>query len=252
MRIHKAGHEIRSVDEWFTWAPPKRGPFHWKDGHSAKELARSWFRSDTAQPPVELVSLLTSTLPFEIVFEEATPECTVKLDDFKGETRNCDLVIVGRAGAQRIVISVEAKADEPFGSATVGHYYDEKVGSSSKVPERIVQLSQAIFGRHPDEVIRGLRYQLLHSAAASLIEAANYGADLAVFLVHEFSSVGLSDTELKRNAKDWMAFVNAFPVLAEATVSTNQILGPVSIPGGGRVPRSIPLYLGNVVSTIAP
>jgi len=249
MRIHKAGHEIRSLDDWFRWAPPKRRALHWKDNRSAKELARSWLREGIPQPPPELVSLLTLTFGSEIVFDEAMPECAVELDDFEGETRNCDLVIVCHNGAQRVVISVEAKADEPFGSSTVGEYYDEKVGSSSNVPKRIEQ-STALFGRQPDKDIRVLRYQLVHAAAASLIEAKKRGAKLGVLLVHEFISARLNSVKLEQNAKDWATFVRAFPQFAEAKVQRNQILGPISVPGGGRVPHPTQLYLGKVVTQL--
>lgn len=70
-----------------------------------------------------------------------------------------------------MAINVEAKADEPFGDTTVGAYYDRTADSRSNVPARIRQLSLALFGRVPDDATRGLRYQLLHAAAATLIEA---------------------------------------------------------------------------------
>jgi hypothetical protein len=252
MRIHKDDHEIRSVDEWFRWAPPKRGAFHWKDNRSAKELAGSWFRTGTAQPPSELVSLLRGAFGSEIVFDEAVPECTVELDAYRGETRNCDLVVICQQDKQRMAISVEAKADEPFGSSTVGEYYDEKQGSNSNVPKRIEQLSSALFGRTPDEQIRKLRYQLVHSAAASLIEARSRGAGIAIFLVHEFISTGLSFPKLKQNADDWDTFVRAFPELADAKVQRSQILGPVRVPGGEYVGTSIPLYFGKLLTQLSP
>ena len=44
MRIHKSGHEILSVEDWFKYAPPKKGELQWKDKRSAKELAQSWFQ----------------------------------------------------------------------------------------------------------------------------------------------------------------------------------------------------------------
>jgi hypothetical protein len=252
MRIQKNGHEIASVDDWFRWAPPKRGALHWRDDRSAKELAKSWFRTDTAQAPFELTSLLNRTFDSEIVFDEAEPECTVELDDFEGETRNCDLVVLCHAGALRMSVSVEAKADERFGDFTVGEYYDKKLGSSSNVPKRIEQLSTALFGRVPNEQIRSLRYQLVHSAAASLIAAERHDAGVAILLVHEFISAGLSFRMLKENAKDWAAFIRAFPKLADAEVRRNQILGPVSVPGGGYVSPSIPLYFGKIVTQLCP
>jgi hypothetical protein len=95
---------------------------------------------------------------------------TLALDDFAGEPRNCDLVLLCDVSTKRMVINVEAKADEPFGDV-IGEYYERKAGSGSKMPARIRQLSQALFGRGPDETIQKLRYQLLHAAAATLIEA---------------------------------------------------------------------------------
>jgi hypothetical protein len=155
-----------------------------------------------------------------------------------------------------MVISVEAKADEPF-SDLIGEYYDQRAAPSpdgqpsrSKVPARIRQLSLALFGRQPDEVIRKLRYQLLHAAAATLIEAKENGAEVGLFLIHEFHSASLNRDKLNQNATDWKNFVRAFPELASARIEENQILGPVSIPGGGRVPPSAPLYLGKLVTKL--
>ena len=250
MRIHKSGNDIRSVEDWFSYAPPKLGERHWKDGRSAKELARSWFRKGFASPPEEMRRLLKRAFQSEMVFEEAKPECVIELDDFVGEHRNCDLVVRCRAGTRHITINIEAKADEPFGDNTVGHYYDQKANSQSKVPARIRQLSEALFGRAPDESIRKLRYQLLHAAAATLIEAKENGAELGLFLVHEFRSTSLNRNQLKQNGTDWQNFVQAFPELTTARFKKNQILGPVLVPGGGRVPHSVPLHLGKLVTEL--
>ena len=43
MQIIKNGHNIHSVDDWLRFAPPEKGESHWKDGRSAKELAKAWF-----------------------------------------------------------------------------------------------------------------------------------------------------------------------------------------------------------------
>src|SRR5271155_5630255 len=250
MRISKSGHEIRSVDDWFKYAPPKMGERQWKDGRSAKELARSWFRETYPCPPEEMRLLLRRAFPTEIAFDEAKPECIIELDDFSGEHRNCDLVVLCRAGTRHITLNIEAKADEPFGDTTVGDYYDQKANSHSNVPARIRQLSQALFGRVPDEAIRELRYQLLHAAAATLIEAAASGAELGLFLVHEFWSKSLNENKLRQNNTDWENFVHAFPELATARLEKDQILGPVSVSGGGRVPNSIPLHLGKLITEL--
>jgi hypothetical protein len=191
-----------------------------------------------------------------IIFDEAKPECIIELDDLGGEHRNCDLVVLCNVGAKRMVISVEAKADEPF-SDLIGKYYDQRAAPSpdgqpsrSNVPARIRQLSQALFGREPDEAIRRLRYQLLHAAAATLIGAKANGAEVGLFLIHEFHSASLNRDKLSQNAADWQNFVHAFPELAKARIGENQILGPVSVPGGGCVPPSASLYLGKLVAKL--
>jgi len=48
------GKPIRSIDDWFNLAPPKKGRKQWKDGRSAKELAKAWFRTGRAKVPEEL------------------------------------------------------------------------------------------------------------------------------------------------------------------------------------------------------
>jgi hypothetical protein len=248
MRISRSGHEIRSVEDWFRYAPPKMGARHWKDGRSAKELARSWFRKEFASPPEELILLLEGAFRTEVEFDEVRPECIIELDDFRGEHRNCDLVVLCRAGTQRIAINVEAKADEPFGDSTVGAYYDQKLNSSSNVPKRIESLSLALFGKKPDALIRSLRYQLVHSAAATLIEAAAHKAEMGLFLVQEFYSASLNSMKVQQNRTDWKNFVHAFPETTKTDVDKSQVFGPISVPGGGRVPNSIPLYLGSFVT----
>ena len=73
---------------------------------------------------------------------------------------------------------------------------------------------------------------------------------LALLLVHEFRSASLNGDKRRQNAADWKNFVRAFPELATARVEKNQILGPVSIPGGGRVPNSVSLYPRKLVTEL--
>lgn len=246
---NQAGQKILSVEDWFRLAPPKRGIVHWKDSRSAKELAKAWFRNDVLGIPEELRKLLNSVFG-DIQITEAIPECIVQLDNFPGEQRNCDLVVYGYVVAAPLVLSVEAKADEPFGDHVIGAYYDEKVGTSSNVPARIQNLSAALFGRFDSE-IRALRYQLLHSAAATVIEAKNRKAAIAVFVVHEFRSPTLDQLKILQNMADWTNFVHAFPSLREKAVGETQLLGPIYVPGGNLIPPSIPLYLGHVITQCA-
>jgi hypothetical protein len=246
VRIHSAaGKEIASVDDWLTQCPPKRGLEHWVDGRSAKELAKAWFRTGVAAVPEELVRLFDShELTRQLVVESVTPECVTVLDDFPGENRNHDLVLSGRSGARRVVVGIEGKADEAFGEV-LGTYYDSKQGTRSNVPRRIEQLVGALFGSGGSEW-RRLRYQLVHGCAATLIEANLRQADVAVFLVHEFLIPGATKPKtVKQNSEDWATFLRALDPSGDL-LRPGGMSGPFKVPGGGRVPGTVPLLVGKV------
>lgn len=252
--ISKSGEEIRSVDDWFAKAPPKQGARHWKDYRSAKELAKSWFRTPIPSPPEELAAFLQKSFPYcGVTLSDAYPECVVPLDHYGGEHRNADLVVLGTAGPQHLVISVEAKADEPFGDQLIGEYYDaRRTVAASNVPARIAGLTRALFNTDLDPGIRLLRYQLLHATAAALIEAKNRQAEIALLLVHEFISDRLDPAKLACNHNDWQAFLGA--VLKDPTreLPTDRAIGPVTVCGGEYVPSHIPLYLGKIQTSLSP
>jgi hypothetical protein len=98
----------------------------------------------------------------------------------RGEQRNTDLVVLGAAGPHKLAISIEAKADEPFGDQLVGVYYDcGRTVPGSNLPARIASLSRALFNVDLDPRIRSLRYQLLHATAEALIAAKH--AEIPVY-----------------------------------------------------------------------
>ena len=244
----KSGGEILSVDDWFAQAPPKQGARHWKDYRSARELAKSWFRGPKAAPPEELMLFLRQSFPLgEVILTDAYPECIVALDRFGGEHRNTDLVVLGTAGPQKLAISVEAKADEPFGDRLVGEYYDRRRAvPGSNLPARIDALTRALFNRDLDPGIRSLRYQLLHATAGALIAAREHRADVAVFLIHEFISDRLNPAKLECNKTDWQAFVNTLVPDHALVFHASSAIGPIQVSGGQFVPADIPLYLGQI------
>ena len=142
--------------------------------------------------------------------------------------------------------NIEAKADEPFGELT-GEYYDKRVGTSSNVPRRIASLATTLFGQF-DERIRGLRYQLLHATAATLISAQACGAESAVFVVHEFNSASLDGGKVTQNRQDWAKFVCSFSeAVTPNAVEGNHIIGPIRIPN-----LTVPtLFLGHLVTAVS-
>ena len=251
---NEQGRAIRSVDEWFDAAPPKLGCAQWKDGRSAKELAKAWLREGTPAPPQELTRLFDSHPATRgLVVREAVAERRLRLDDFRGERRTADLWLLCRGGDGPVIATVEAKADEEFGPA-IGPYYDSTCGTASKVPARIDALCSSIFGHGLDSETRPLRYQLLHGIAATLISASDYGADKAIFVVHEFHSATCRQAALLRNAGDWDQFLRVLkttpyfigPKEYPPQIDTVpfKLFGPIAVPGGEFVPTGIPLFLG--------
>ena len=117
MQLGKNGVGIRSVDDWLCQAPPAKGKAHWKDNRSAKELAKAWFpASGDPVVPDELSRLFLSSPAVGLIeFESGEPEALVRFDDVPGEPRHSDLLLIGSCALGRIVVSIEAKADESFG-----------------------------------------------------------------------------------------------------------------------------------------
>ena len=256
IRFHKNQSVIFSVEDWFAIAPPKKGAKHWVDGRSAKELAKAWFpQKGQPQVPEELRQLLDSCPQTEgFVFLEGLPEHQVRLDNFGGETRNTDLVLLGYTGKQqKAVVSIEAKADEPFDVTITQRLKTGRARQGSNVPQRIELLCQAIFGSSPDTTpaLGELRYQLLTGVAGALIETQNRKAALALFVVHEFRSGKVRPENLLANSNDWFNFVRLLPTCADAMPEDGKLVGPIHVPGGIYVPSGVPLYVGKAVRDLA-
>lgn len=215
MRIAlKDDHAIRSIDDWKQFAPPKRN-YQWVEGHSAYELARAWCGRSTPRMPDELSALFES-LPetSRLSVETVTPEHQIRFDEHGGEPRNADLAFVGRTANAIVAVTIEAKADEPFGATvtqTMADALERRIeNSASRGVERVVGLVQAMLPvRGKGQPKAGeLRYQLLTAAAGSLAYARDAGASFAVLVIHEFKTDKTCDQRHARNAEDYQAFLS--------------------------------------------
>jgi hypothetical protein len=192
---HRA--EIKSVEDWGRLAAPAAVE-HWKDGRSAKELAKAWIEGAGLRSLSELFESLDDTRDFQV--EEAVAEAQIAFDDFPGGKRNHDLLIRGRCAAGPIVIGLEAKADETFGQTIATYRRDalaaRTAGKTTNAPERLENLLQDIgnisLSRNPG--FGDLRYQLFSGVAGTL--AAAQEGQVAAFVVHEFATE--MTTEKKR------------------------------------------------------
>jgi len=198
--------------------------------------------------PPELAALLEGhpeTRGVELT--QGWPEKVVKLDDFRGEHRNADLVLKGTVAGKQVVISIEAKADEPFGNDTVAEHLANVQGARSNVPERVFLLCHSLFGTTyaGKKRLGSLRYQLLTATAGALVAAKN--AELAVFVVHEFLTEKARPENVQRNRQDLDAFLAALLDKRSFHLTPGKLHGPINVHGGLHVPSAIPLFVGEIV-----
>ncbi|MBI5764264.1 MAG: hypothetical protein HZA51_12150 [Planctomycetes bacterium] len=227
---------------------------HWKDGYSAKELAKLWFRCGT--PPAlpeafaELFRSEAATRGLQI--DEGICEVATPIDKFGGMHRNHDQILVGQAEGRKTVVGVEAKAEEEFGPVIASYLNDKDGGArpGSNIPARIELLARAIFGRSTAE-IASLRYQLLHAFAGTIIEAKRREAVQSVFMVCEFVRANSNQEIRQQNHRDFEAFIRSFTGFETTDVRPGQLLGPINVPGGEFVPAGIPAYIGKVTVNLS-
>jgi hypothetical protein len=261
MKIESRGNAIRTLRDWETHAPPKKGQAHWVDGRSAKECARAWCGGpDGPALPGELRALLDShedTRGAEV--EEVTPEHRVRFDDLRGEPRNADVVAIASHPAGRIAISIEAKADEAFdrpvgkvlAAAARKTEAEQRTNAATRVKQLVKSLLPPAAAAGDPSVADGLRYQLLTGVAGTLAYAREVGASRAVFIVHEFASSAGDARKRKRNADDLDAFVAALTDGRVGSVPVGQIIGPLTVPGAPLFQEAVPLYIGKARRELA-
>ena len=200
--------KINSLETWFDIAPPMGGIKQWRDGRSAKELAR-YMTGGFPKMPAEIEGVLMPFAPEDSIFKWGAEYVT----DFAhfgyglGMGRNHDAVIFN----SNVFVGVEGKADEPFGDKTIA---DELNKASVNKITRINKLVELVFGDEPNNHL-GLRYQLLTACGGVLLEAKKRHIPNAMLLVVVFLKEGLDEQghpyyeEDKRQAnhKDWEIFL---------------------------------------------
>lgn len=202
-----------SVTRWEDWTRPKRD-YQWKEGRSAMELAKSWFRNGIPAPPQELLDLLNSHDRTKgIRFASGMPEKVTRLPE-KGEGRNHDLALIGHTDEEQVTVCIEAKADEPFGSDSVLDYYNKALkkrtnGIATRAPERIEALLAMI---DPGVSVcesrwKDVRYQLLTALCGTILQTIEDGSSLGVLVIHEFRTLLTDDKKIQENNQEFEKFL---------------------------------------------
>ena len=192
-KIESKGNIIESVDRWFEYAGPTRGSDHWKDGKSAKELAKFIIEDDGGNKILEYLEISFDGLV------NCYPEYTTRLPA-KGGNRNHDLLLVAEDNS--FLIGVEAKSDESF-----DRYYKDLKPFSENRKRRIEELSSLVFN-DKDFDVSNLRNQLLTGTGGTLIEAKNRDIKKIYFLalVLNKKDFDYDDRQIKRNEEDFILF----------------------------------------------
>lgn len=254
MRIEKDGHEIRSIHDWHEHAPPKRAD-QWVEGRSAYELARAWCGSGEPAMPQELRELLdsrpeTTGMTVDCVY----PEHAIRFDKRAEEPRNADLAFVGHVGDRSVAVTVEAKADEPFGSTvaeTICDALERRVEKPrSQGVERVTDLVTALLPPHAQSLphVGELYYQLLTATAGTLAYAIEHSVSLAALVIHEFVTGETDDSLHARNAAaygDFIARLCERPVMDE---KPGGLTGPFAMHGVPLFQQPPNLVIGKITT----
>jgi len=222
--------KIKTIEDWFLFAPPKGGEQHWKDGRSAKELAK-YFINANGNLPCEISGMVNKyNLP--VTDYSCYPEHKTRFDNIKGEPRNHDMVMVAKDSH---IICIEAKADECFGETVEIEW--EKASENKR--NRISRLARNLFGKDiVDDDIKPLRYQLLTAIAGTAAEAKMQNIKTAVFLVLVLKKKGCySNDKIMANKQDYDDLLK---------ILENQCKQPLHLPGY----KCISLYTDYIEVTV--
>lgn len=208
LELKKKGKQINSVDDWYSVAPPKSPSLHWKDGRSAKELAK-YMTSTKGYMPKEIEDILVKLGCNPNITFYGEPEAVTSLES-RGGGRHHDLLLIQE---NEVVVGVEAKSDEDFGKVVhkelFGNNDYEKLldtVSDNKL-KRVNSLYNDIYWYDFYKNME-LRYQLLTATDGILKEAKKANASKAVFLVLTLKKEGCyKEKKVEANLQDLKNFV---------------------------------------------
>ena len=208
LELKKKGKQINSVDDWYSVAPPKSPSLHWKDGRSAKELAK-YMTSTKGYMPKEIEDILVKLGCNPNITFYGEPEAVTSLES-RGGGRHHDLLLIQE---NEVVVGVEAKSDEDFGKIVCKELFGNKDykelfdSISGNKFTRVNSLYNDIYGYDLYKNME-LRYQLLTATDGILKEAKKANASKAVFLVLTLKKEGCySEKKVEANLQELDDFV---------------------------------------------
>lgn len=203
--ISKDSVEIKTLDDYKSYAPPKE-EYQWKKDHSAMEFAKKMVNGSFDH---EVCSIIQ-----DLNIIEGYPEKHSYFDEFGGP-RNHDLACIAEINNEKIVICVEAKATENFGSNTVGKELDAarkkiEAGINTNIPKRISGICKLLWGNIELSTVSDIQYQLLHATAGTIAFAKETKVEKAIFLIYQLETDKTNDIMLNEHFEAAQSFVRLF------------------------------------------
>jgi hypothetical protein len=220
----KKDKEIDSLEAWFELCPPKKKDKHWKDCRSAKEMAKFWLDQNKYG---DFQNFIRKVIP-DFTFDYIIPEFASAFDSFDSPRKH-DLYIVEKFN--KAIITVEAKADEPFDDDNFGDQFIETIktkmeNQNSKALDRMINLYLNYF--HSNGNIFPVMYQLLYWFAGSLADAIKADTDNCVMVMQEFKSTETTSEKLAKNHDDFEKFAAFISEGKYNSIENRQIIGPIA------------------------
>lgn len=223
---------VTTIDDWAAAIPPKQ----WKDGRSARELARAWWpEGRRASEPDEFAALLDSGGFVGLTLGSIHVHPTIPVDD---TSWIADLAIAAHCEDGPLAIVVDAIADERFGDRLGNVLVDaaRAIGrdEASPVVGRIQRLATALLPPWKAGLphLEELRHDLLMGAAATMAYAASIGATRAVYVVHELVYLDRTkESDRRKNREELDLFVRRLSHGEEQRLKRGVLLGSIAVPG---------------------
>jgi hypothetical protein len=259
-----SGYPIRDFNDWQeNGMPPERKRQQFVPGRSAYELSVLYTSNGKPTVPAVLRCILDSHDETKgVVIEKGKVELETPLPCSPRGNRCHDLAFDGSLPPYDLFISIEGKADEPFGDTVENEFQKALRRPVTDFPQRLEWLTQSLLGvpgfidpQHKalNPAVKSMGYQLFAGLAATLLEARDRGAKRAIFIVHDFRTAKTSDAKMQTNAEALDSFLR---LLLRSNGATNdefklergRLLRFPVLPRRvyPALPSEIPLYIGKI------
>lgn len=194
---------ISNPDEWKLAFPPAGGDKQWRDGFSAKELAKivtGWYADIDFEQ--ELRNKLNKP-KLVITKDKIYPERLSKFDNDWHGPRHHDLACCALDDGTPVALCFEAKVYESLGLKL------EKYRNSKGKIARCNKLCERFFGHEygdNEQLYKGIYYQILSSIAGTVAFARENGIEEAIFILYQILPL---PEKRKENTNNKLAHINA-------------------------------------------